>query len=232
MIYQFNIARITKTTTTVLSAVAVGIIALVGSLQKIALATVESTPQIAQQIAATDAVTLKNLQTAYNGESNANARYLAFSKKAKEEGYHQVATLFEAAAQAEAIHANNHAQLIKKMGATPQAKIETPNVKSTKENLEEAINGESYERDTMYPGFIEQAQTVGNNEAIETFTYAVKAEKEHAKYYTEAKNNLENWKEAKTTFFVCPECGFTTSAMTFDVCPVCGTGKGSFAQVR
>jgi rubrerythrin len=67
--------------------------------------------------------TLENLQAAFNGESNARAKYLAFAAKADEEGYAPVASLFRAAAAAEAIHAESHARVIKKMGATPVANI-------------------------------------------------------------------------------------------------------------
>src|SRR5690348_4328328 len=106
--------------------------------------------------------TLQNLQTAYNGESNAHARYLAFAKQADQDGYAQAAALFRAAARAEEIHAANHAVVIKKMGATPAAKIETALVKTTKENLEAAVKGETYERDVMYPAFLKQARADNN----------------------------------------------------------------------
>jgi rubrerythrin len=104
--------------------------------------------------------TLHNLQTAYNGESNARAKYLKFAKKAEQEGYGQVASLFRAAAAAEQIHRTCEASVIKEMDATPQAKIALPPIKSTKQNLEDsASKGEAYERDTMYPQFIKQART-------------------------------------------------------------------------
>ncbi len=193
-----------------------------------------ATPEAATSVtpvANTESVTLKNLQAAYNGESNAHARYLAFAQKAKDEGYQQVASLFQAAADAEAIHAANHGAVIRKLGATPEAKIETPTVKSTAENLQEAIKGESYERDTMYPQFIEQARTEGNKDAVVTFTYAIDAEKQHANFYTLAKDNLADWQEAKMTFYVCPECGFTTNALGFTNCPECNTAENLFLSV-
>jgi rubrerythrin len=101
--------------------------------------------------------TLENLQAAYNGESNAHAKYTLFAKKADAEGYCQVASLFRAAARAEQIHAQNHARVIRKLGAEPVATIEAHPVKSTRENLQTAIAGETYERDTMYPAFIQEA---------------------------------------------------------------------------
>src|ERR1039458_7607719 len=94
-------------------------------------------------------LTLQNLETAFNGESNAHARYLAFAEKADQEGYFQIAGLFRAAARAEEIHARNHEVEIKRLGGTAQAKIEKPDVKTTKENLQAAIKGETYERDVM-----------------------------------------------------------------------------------
>lgn len=187
----------------------------------------------AEQVAQTQPTsspTLANLQAAYNGESNAHVRYLAFAKKADEEGYKQVGSLFRSAAKAEQIHRDHHASVIRQMGATPENKIETPQVKSTAENLQAAIKGESYERDTMYPQFISEAQKSGNKAALRSFEYAVNAEKEHAKLYTTASSNLADWKVAKA-FFVCPECGLTVMAIDFANCPECGTAKEKFEQV-
>lgn len=176
--------------------------------------------------------TLDNLQAAFNGESNAHARYLAFAEKADVEGYGEVASLFRAAAKAEEVHANNHAVVIKKMGGTPLAKIEEPAVKTTKENLEAAIKGETYERDTMYPDFIKEARMVGNKDALRTFNLAKTAEAEHARLYTEALNNLPKLKGTKAKdFFVCTVCGFTTVKIDFDKCPSCFSPKEKFLKV-
>lgn len=176
--------------------------------------------------------TLDNLQTGFNGESNANPRYLAFAEKADQEGYGEVASLFRAAAKAEAVHAANHAAVIKMVGGTPQAKIEAPVVKSTKENLEAAIKGESYERDTMYPEFLKQARAEGNRDAVQTLNYAKTAEGEHAKLYSEALNNLPKLKGSKAKdYFVCTVCGYTTSQMDFSKCPSCFTHKDRYEKV-
>src|SRR4051812_43692012 len=79
--------------------------------------------------------TLQNMQAAFNGESNAHARYLAFSQQADKEGYADVANLFRAAARAEQIHASNHSEVIKQLGAEPKANIVAPQVELTRENL-------------------------------------------------------------------------------------------------
>jgi rubrerythrin len=182
--------------------------------------------------AAAATTTLDNLQAGFNSESNAHSRYLAFAEKADQEGYGEVGSLFRAAAKAEEVHAANHSAVIKKMGGTAQAKIETPVVKSTKENLEAAIKGESYERDTMYPEFLKQARAEGNRDAVQTFNYAKTAEGEHAKLYSEALNNLPKLKGSKAKdYFVCTVCGYTTTKVDFSKCPSCFTHKDKYEKV-
>ena len=85
--------------------------------------------------------TTDDLKAAFAGESQANRKYLAFAKKAEDEGYPQVARLFRAAAHAETVHAHNH---LRALGE----------IKSTAENLQAAIGGENYEVVSMYPDFI------------------------------------------------------------------------------
>jgi len=182
--------------------------------------------------AANPAQTLENLQAAFEGESNAHARYTAFAKKADEEGYGQVASLFRAAARAEEIHANNHAEVIRDLGAEPKAVIATPEVKTTRENLEAAIAGESYERDTMYPEFLAQARADGNRAAIKTFTYAKTAEGHHAKLYQEALDQLASLAGSKAvTYYVCTVCGETVVKIDFKKCPSCFNSKDKYVAV-
>ncbi len=169
--------------------------------------------------------TLNDLQAAYNGESNAMTRYEAFAKKADEEGFHQVASLFRAASKAEGIHVRNHAAVIRAMGAQPKADIKTPEVKSTRENLQIALKGENYERLTMYPEFIKKAETDKNSAAARTFRWAQAAETMHAKYYKEALDNLDKWKTGTKDFLVCSNCGYTTVDLALKKCPVCGTPR-------
>ncbi len=174
--------------------------------------------------------TMSNLQAAFNGESNAQARYRASAKQADAEGYAGVASLFRAAARAEEIHAGNHAAVIREFGGVPKAKLEDPVVKSTRENLEAAIKGETYERDEMYPAFIRQAKAEDNGQALRTLTFARAAEAEHAKLYTEALQDLEGM-QASRIFYVCPVCGFTTPNPDIERCPTSGTPKERFEQL-
>ena len=175
--------------------------------------------------------TLENLQAAFKGESNAHARYLAFAQQADKEGYGKAASLFRAAAKAEEIHARNHAEVIKKLGGTPEAKIETPELKSTEENLKAAIKGETYERDVMYPAFLKVARADRNRDAIQTFNYAKTAEAEHAKLYAEALANLPQMKGAGQEYYVCTVCGYTTTKMDFAKCPSCFSPKHKYDKV-
>jgi rubrerythrin len=178
------------------------------------------------------ASTLENMQAAFNGESNAHARYLAFAQQADKEGYPAAANLFRAAARAEQIHAGNHAEVIRQLGAEPKAAIETPQVKSTRENLEAAVKGESYERDTMYPEFLKQARADGDAKAVRSLNLAKTAEAEHAKLYQAALDGLEASKGiAAKGFYVCPVCGFTTAAPDFKKCPSCFTAKEKFEKI-
>jgi rubrerythrin len=172
---------------------------------------------------AADSKTLQNLMAAYNGESNAHAKYLAYAQKADQEGYGKAASLFRAAAGAEEIHFKNHAKVIQSMGGMPKADIKLPAIKSTKENLEDAIKGETYEQVTMYPEFIAQAEKENNPDALRTFHYAKAVEAEHAKLYKKALDNLGQYKMKKADFYVCLTCGYTVEDKPgFAICPVCG----------
>jgi rubrerythrin len=176
--------------------------------------------------------TLDNLQAAYNGESNAHARYLAFARKAEEERYGEVASLFRAAAKAEEIHGNNHAAVIEKMGGVAVFKIQPTEVRSTRENLQVAIEGEKYERDVMYPQFIAAARRHNATAAVRTFTFALKVEAVHAFLYQDALDNLETGKDERHTYYVCPDCGNTLEELTIVKCLICGHLKSGFIAVN
>jgi rubrerythrin len=173
--------------------------------------------------------TLANLLAAYTGESNAHARYLVFAQKAQDDGYLAVASLFRAAARGEEIHASNHAQAIKGMGAEAKADLKEPVVGTTKENLKVALEGENYEQKTMYPDYISQAETDKQEEALQSFRYAMAAETEHAKLMSADLRALEVAKK-QWTFYVCPVCGRTTSRTGFEYCPVCATPEQKFEK--
>ncbi len=176
--------------------------------------------------------TLDNLQAAYDGERNARNRYFAFAKKAEEEGYGEVASLFRAAAAAEDIHASNHRAVIEELGGTPTSDVKEPDVKTTRENLETAVRGESYERDTLYPQFLEQARKEGSRGAVGTFGFAKNAEAEHARLCATALGAIEGLKGSKVKgIYVCTVCGYTTTQIEFEKCPSCAGSRDKYVKV-
>lgn len=188
---------------------------------------------LATQISIENEVTLRNLQAAFEGESNACARYTAFAVKADAEGFHGAASLFRATARAEHIHAANHARVIRQLGAEPAAAIHPPVVKDTLENLNEARSGERYEIDSMYPEFIREAKGHGNTAAVRTFEWAIEAEKTHARLFSEAIAVLESgWLIAARTFYVCSACGYTSETPESDRCPTCNLPWEKFELIR
>lgn len=158
--------------------------------------------------------TLDNLMEAFAGESQANRKYHAYSKKAEAEGRKNAAKLFKAASDAETIHAQKHFEVSGK-------------IKSTVENLQDAISGENHEYQSMYPEFLKVAEEEGNKAAIRTFTYALKAEEVHAKLYQEALENLEQ--EEEVYYYLCPICGNIEKAVP-EKCFICGTPGTKFIK--
>jgi rubrerythrin len=186
----------------------------------------------AQEKETVSKTTLDNLMTAYSGENNAHVRYLAFAKQAEKEGYGMVAALFRAAALAEQFHYERDAELIKKLGGTPKANMETPVVKTTKENLESAIKGESYENTVMYTEFVKQAKKDNNTDAVDLFEDSAAAEGAHAKLYESSLKNLALSKNLTRDFYVCPTCGNIVDALTRTICEICGTSVKKFKRVK
>jgi rubrerythrin len=189
-------------------------------------------------VAAENAITVQNLLAAFEGESNAHAKYTAFAVKADEDGLHGAASLFRAAARAEQIHAANHARVIGQLHGHAECEIHPVEVKGTLENLKAALAGEQYEVATMYPGFLEEATAHKNSLAIRTFTGALEAEKTHARLYGEALALLEagkkdSWIGEARDFYLCPVCGYTSESKDAHVsCPVCGYAWKKFEVIH
>ena len=117
-------------------------------------------------------ITLKNLESALAGESQAHIKYRYFAKIAREEGYEDVAKHFEHTADQEIKHAWGHLELL----------IDKP---STKECLQKAIEGETYEFTTMYPDFLAQALAENNGDAVVEAQTQIAESKEHAAQFAE-----------------------------------------------
>ncbi|WNZ29520.1 MAG: rubrerythrin family protein [Candidatus Bathyarchaeota archaeon] len=163
--------------------------------------------------------TSENLKNAFAGESQANRTYLAFAKKAEKDGQPQIAKLFRAAAKAETVHALNHLEIIGK-------------TKSTLENLQTAVSGETFEFDEMYPNYIETAKQEGNKKAEWSFNIANQVEQIHATLFSKTIEALQNKTELKDNdYYVCEVCGNTVEGSAPEKCPICGVSKERFERI-
>ena len=159
----------------------------------------------------------ENLATAFAGESQANRKYLAFAKQAERDGFPAVAKLFRTAAEAETIHAHGHLAAM-------------DGVKSTIENLKEAVGGETYEFTEMYPPMLAQAESDGHK-AKRMFGLALEAEKVHADLYKKALAAVEAGKDLEADFYLCPVCGHIEMGKPSVNCPICGAKAEKYTQV-
>lgn len=163
--------------------------------------------------------TKDNLAEAFAGESQANRKYLAFAKQAEVDGLPQVAKLFRAAAHAETVHAHAH---LRAMGG----------IKKTAENLQEAVEGEGFEFQKMYPPFLEEAQKEGDRLAEISFRNALAVEEVHHDLYQKALSAVQSGNDLSARpVYVCEICGYTVYDATPDKCPVCQVPKERFTLI-
>jgi rubrerythrin len=160
-----------------------------------------------------------NLKAAFAGESQANRKYLAFARQAEKDGFPQVARLFRAVAAAETVHAHAH---LRALGG----------IRSTAENLEEAIAGEHYEFTEMYPEFIRIAEEEENTRAKRGMSLANEVEKVHHGLYESALTAVKEGQDlAEQPVYVCAVCGHTVIGEAPDVCPICGAPHGKYDEI-
>lgn len=160
--------------------------------------------------------TTKNLKEAFAGESQANQKYQAFARKAEQEGFANIARLFRATAEAEHIHAEGHLKALEA-------------INSTADNLQAAIDGETYEYTEMYPPMLELAEN-DDHKAKRMFKYATEAEAVHARLYKLALEAVQHGKDLEEDFYLCPVCGYIEFGQPTDPCPVCGTKPEKFIK--
>ncbi len=163
-------------------------------------------------------MTQANLEAAFAGESQAHMRYLIFADVAEKEGKPNIAKLFRAIAYAEQVHATNHFRELGNVGKTP-------------DNLQAAIEGETFEVEEMYPAYDAVAKLQGEKGAERSINYAIEAEKLHAKMYKDAKDKAEANQDAEVrSVYVCPVCGYTAIDDAPEKCPVCGLPGEKFKK--
>jgi len=178
--------------------------------------------------------TIANLKAGIKGETTASAKYAAFAKKAHEEGYDTIAVLFEAASKAETIHAANHRKVLEKLGEKMEDFTPEFEVKTTAENLQAAIEGENYEKTTMYPNFITDAKVEKVADAIKSFSWAADTEEKHCAFYKNALTALQAGNESTLPvgYEVCPVCGNTYAEGQVDEkCAFCQTPREKFVKI-
>jgi rubrerythrin len=178
--------------------------------------------------------TSENLKAGIKGETTASAKYAAFAQKAREEGNVNIAKLFDAASKSESIHAANHRKVLDDIKGTIVDFKPEFEVKSTAENLQAAVAGETYEVQTMYPAFINDAKKEKGQKALKSFTWANDTEKKHAQFYSTALKALQNSEEKSlpAQYAVCPVCGNTYEVGTLDAkCAFCQTPKEKFVII-
>lgn len=160
--------------------------------------------------------TLEDLMAAFAGESQANRKYLAYAKKADQEGLPQVAKLFRAAAEAETIHAHAHLRNAKKIG-------------STADNLQDALAGETYEFTKMYPEMIKDVEAEGEKAIAQYMGFVNEVEEVHANLYKKAIADPAGLPQVD--YYICPVCGYTHEGPMTEACPVCKAPAKSFYKV-
>jgi len=178
--------------------------------------------------------TTENLKAGIKGETTASAKYAAFAQKAREEGCDTIAKLFDAASKSESIHAANHVKVLEALGEKMDEFKPEFEVKTTAENLQAAIDGESYEIATMYPQFITDAKTEKVDKAVKSFTWAFDTEKKHQQFYAKALEalKLNSEKNLPIEFAVCPVCGNTYDKANMDAkCAFCQTDSGKYISI-
>lgn len=164
------------------------------------------------------AITDDHLKEAFAGESQANRKYVAWAKRAEQDGFVNVARLFRTIAEAETVHALGHLAAAGGVGTTV-------------ENLKAAIAGETYEYTEMYPPMLEAAQAAGHP-AKRMFGYAVKSEAVHARLYQMALEAVQAGRDlADTNFYLCPVCGHVEVGQPPATCPICGVRGDRYIQV-
>ncbi|MFH2116290.1 MAG: rubrerythrin [Spirochaetota bacterium] len=176
--------------------------------------------------------TEKNLMAAFAGESQARNRYTYFTSKARDEGYMQVAAIFDETSSQEKEHAKRLFKLMEGGEITITGTFPAGPVGTTSENLLEAASGENYEWKEMYPGFAKIARQEGFDAIATVFESIAVAEKQHAKRYEELKANIDAgkaFKRDKKQVWRCMNCGYIVEALEAPkACPACAHSQSYF----
>jgi rubrerythrin len=176
--------------------------------------------------------TERNLLTAFAGESQARNRYTYAAERAREEGYEQIAAIFEETAGQEREHAKRLFTFLQGGEAQVQAAFPAGTIGTTTENLKAAAAGEHYETTQMYPSFAQVAQKEGFAEIAAVFKMIAVAEKRHEDRYVALGRNIKEglvFKRATPVRWVCRNCGLVHEGPAAPkVCPACAKPQAFF----
>ena len=176
--------------------------------------------------------TERNLLTAFAGESQARNRYTYFAGKAREDGYEQMAAIFEETANQEREHAKRLFKFLQGGEARIQAAFPAGTVGSTLENLKAAAAGEHYENTEMYPNFAQVAEQEGFKDIAAVFRKIAIAEKRHEDRYVALARNISEgqvFKRSTPVRWVCRNCGMVHEGLEPPkVCAACGKPRAYF----
>jgi len=179
-----------------------------------------------------DTETERNLLTAFAGESQARNRYTYSAEKAREEGYEQMAAIFEETANQEKEHARRLFRFLEGGEAEIQAAFPAGVIGSTLDNLRAAAAGEHYENTEMYPNFAQVAEKEGFTEIAAVFRKIAVAEKRHEDRYVALARNLTEgqvFKRKTPVRWVCRNCGLVHEGLEAPkVCAACGKPRAFF----
>ncbi|MBD3288923.1 rubrerythrin family protein [candidate division KSB1 bacterium] len=158
------------------------------------------------------------LKDAFSGESMASMKYQIFSDIAEKEGYPNLARMFRAISYAEKVHATNHARLLGM-------------IKSTEENLQTGVDGETFEVDEMYPAYDAIAKLQKETGAERSMFFAIEAEKIHTDFYQKAKEGVAKKQDMNSEdIYICPTCGYTHIGELEEKCPICNAKSSIFKK--
>ncbi len=169
--------------------------------------------------------TEENLLKAFAGESGARNKYTYFASKAKKEGYEQIAAIFEETANNEKEHAKMWFKL-----------LNGGEIKSTKENLKAAAEGENFEWTDMYKEFAKTAKEEGFDDIAFLFEEVAKIEKHHEERYLKLLDNINDnlvFSKNEEVVWICRNCGHVYVGKDAPkVCPVCNHPQSYFEQKK
>ena len=175
--------------------------------------------------------TLSNLMSAIKGETQAYTKYMAFADVATSEGHIEIGNIFRAISSAELQHGDDEFSILQSFGPAKRPDPDKVTPGTTKENLQTAVDGETYEYKEMYPEFYETAKKDSIYDAVRVFNFAMQAEEVHANIYADLLRNIDQIDSTKyAKLYRCPVCGNIELTTRPDSCPICSVPGSIFIE--